>query len=759
MSASLSTPRRKSAEIILIGDRSRDPLRIEIVDDATLQAEQDAALSQNTGPDLKFDRNLALDMDDSTLNVLAAQLLEGIDADLQSRAEWENTANLAAKYLGVRLQEPETSVSTDGTITKAVATCMLEANIKLWGTARAELLPVTGPVKVRREDVTQAPVQASGAGIAPPSPDQTEDPDLTRDQMADALATDMNHYLTVTDREYYPDFSKMLRVRALIGNAFRKVYRDPLKRRPVSVWVKAQDMIISNDCSHISGAGRRTERIRYRQATMRRLQTIGHYRDVVLSHPTGKVTDTEIAIAEQEGIAPSPQLPEDFEHLVYECYCEIGSGTNSSLIGDLSKLERDETGKKVGYPLPYRVSIDEDSRTILEIRRDWKKADQDHRSRTWYVKYGFIPGEGFYDLGLIHLVGNPTQVATMVQRAATDNAIFANFPGGMYLKGPGSRQSNTVIRQSPGEWVGIDAAGAQKIQDVFMPNPYHEPGPAMLALIQKAEADVKRIAGIIEIPVGEGTIGNIPVGTIMSYMESIAQVPGAVHKDDHIAQQQEFELLRELFAEEPEVLIRGNKTPARVWKTAQEIMDPDLVPAADPNTPSQVHRIAKAQAIAMIAGMPQFQGKIDQGKVLHHVVEVISGGDGTQFDLPPQAPQPPAPPPQVIAAGIRAQAQAQSDATRQKTEIIKTQGKQAEIVAEGQQREADRESNEIKAAMGVEKAHIQNAHDTVNAGLDRAQADHHHAVDTAQADAHHQADTAVKLSTPFAGSGGDTETP
>ena len=746
MSAALSRP---SAQVIVIGAKSRSQVNIEIVEDDQLDAEAQALQERNTGPDDKFDRNLAEDMDSTALAYLAGTLLEGIEADIQSRADWEETANKAAKYLGVKLQDPDTSVSTDGTVTKAISTAMLKATVKLWGTARAELLPVNGPIKVRREDTAQAPGDGPAAGIAPPTtePAGHNDP-WTRDQLADALATDMNHYLTVTDREYYPDFSKMLRARAVIGNAFRKVYRCPLKRRPVSVWVKAQDLIVSNDCSHLSGAGRRTERIRLRQATMRRLQVMGHYLDITLARPTGKTTDTEVAVAEIEGIAASPMLPEDFEHMVYECYTEIGSGTNSSLIGDLGLLDRDETGKKVGYPLPYRVTIDEDSRTILEIRRDWKKGDEDHRARTWYVKYGFIPGDGFYDWGLIHLVGNPTQVATMLGRAATDNALFNNFPGWIYLKGPGSRQASTVIRPMPGEAIGMDAAGAQKIQDVLSPLPYKPVTPETLALIQKMEQDVAEIAGIIQIPVGE-SIGNIPVGTIMSYMESVSQVPGAVHKDDHIAQQQEYELMRELFAEDPDSLIRGNKTPAKRWATYEEVMDPDLVPAADPNVPSQMHRLAKAQANVTIAGLPQFQGKVDQVKVMHNAFEVINGGDGTQFDAPPQEAPPPAPPPQVIAAQIRAQSQTQSDQTRQQTEVLKAKAKVQETTLEGQQREADRESDEVKAAMGVEKAHIEATHSTVNAGLDRAQDAQQHATDTAAASQQHATDTAAKLSAPF----------
>ena len=714
MSAALSAHPRRSAEVISIGPKATGgwgAINVSIVGDDELQAEQGQAW-QDGVPDSTFDRNLAADMDQSALNALAGSLLEQIEADVQSRAEWEETANQAAKYLGVKLLEPETSVSTDGTVTKAVATCMLEANIKLWSTARAELLPVGGPVKVRRDDVNTPP------GL-PGS-------DMSKDQLALALETDFNHFLTVTDREYYPDFSKMLMSRALIGNAFRKVYRDPLKRRPASVWVKAQDLIVSNDCSHLSGAGRITERIRLRQATMRRLQAGGHYLDIGLVRPTGRTTDTELATAEIEGIAAMPMLPEDFEHMVFECYAEVGSGTASSLVGDLSKLDRDETGKKPGYPLPYRISMDEDSRMVLEIRRDWKKGDPDRRRRRRYVKYGFIPGFGFYDFGLIHLCGNPTQVATMVQRASTDATLFANFPGGIFLKGPGSRQQNTVIRQSPGEWWGMDAAGAQRIQDVMMPNPYHEPGQAALALIEKSEGDVRRLAGVIDIPVGEGRIGNVPVGTIMSYIEAIAQVPGAVHKDDHIAQQDEYEMLRELFAEEPEILWRGNKSPARQWQTSQEILDPDLVPAADPNTPSQIHRIAKAQALVTVGGMSQFQGIANQRWIYRRVTELLCGADAQEAEMPPQQQPPPPPDPRIVAAGIKAQSDQQKTQAQQQTEQMKQDGRMQELAEEGIQREADRQSDETRAALSVEQARIKATHDTVNAGLDRAQAEQHH---------------------------------
>lgn len=695
-------------------------------------------------PDDNFNSNLAERMDPGALQAIAGYLLDSIDADLQSRKDWEDTANRAADYLGVKLNDPTTDVSADGTVCKSIATSLLEANLKLWGVARGELLPVGGPVKCRRDGQSnQAPVNPmqmgtqagpkpvpagiaqSQGGIGAAANDQQTP---TLDDLAAALENDMNHFLTVIDRQYYPDFSKMLFSRALIGNAFRKVYWDPMTRRPTSVWVKAQDMIVSNDCMHLSGAGRITERIRLRQSVMRRLQVMGHYLDIPLTQPTGQATDTEMAVGELEGILAVPQLPEDFEHQVYECYCELGSTARNSLIGNLSALDRDEAGKKVGYPLPYRVSIDMDSRAILEIRRNWRTGDTEHRSRQRYVKYGFIPGLGFWDFGLIHIVGNPTQTATMIQRATVDATLYANFPGGVFGKGVGSRQTNTVIRPNPGQFIGMEMGGASKIQDMLMPLPYRQPSGEEIGLISKMEGDARRLAGVIELPIGDGRSANIPVGTIMAYLESVTQVPGAVHKDDHITQQQEFELLRELFAENPESLITGNRSPARRWQVQDELMQPDIVPAADPNTPSQVHRLMKLQGMVAIGGMPQFQGISNNRKIYEEVMRFLSGGDPSEYTLPAKAPAPAAPPPQVIAAQIRAQSQGESDQAKVLVARENNDAKSAQAASDAINAELDRQSEEARAALKANTDSVKAVGDLAAGDADRAQ-DHAHHVD------------------------------
>ena len=680
---------------------------VSIGADGSVSVEIGTDASADTGPDPKFDANLAERIDDSVLAMLAEHLLEGIEADKQSRRDWEETANRAALYLGIKLEDPSADAA-DGTICKTIATCLLEAVIKSWSTSRAELLPVGGPVKVRRDDL---PTPATGQG------GQKTD----EDELANALEQDLNWFLTVGDREYYPDFSKMLMSRGLIGVAFRKVHRCPIRRRPASVWVKAQNLIVSNDCTHLSGAGRITEVIRMRQSTMRRMQASGAYLDIPLTSPTGETTDEELAAGEIEGIAASPQLQADFEHLVFECSCEADSFT----VPGLDALDRDETGRKPGYPLPYRVSIDNDTRAILEIRRGWKRGDPDHRRRRRYVKYGYLPHPtgGIYDLGLIHVAGNPTLAATMLERSAVDSALFANFPGGVRLGSP-MREDKTVIRPGPGEWSAINGSGADDIRKVLMPLPYKPPSPETLALGEGYASKVRDLAGVINIPVGEGRIGNTPVGTMMSYIEGVSQVPGAIHKDDHAAQAEEFELLVELFAEEPEALTRGNKSPGRKAWLAEELTNPDLIPAADPNTPSAVHRLMKLQALVQLGGLPQFNMPApiaDNRAIYEHAMRLLGTGAPGEFTVPPAPPQAgaPQPDPRVVAAGIKAQSQQASDQARLQAAQLNHQGRMAELQAEGQQRDADRASDETRAAMALETAQLHEALGTANAAADR----------------------------------------
>lgn len=702
-----------------------------------------------------FDVNLAVGMDDSELNRICSEILKGIEADEQARRDWVETGSKGMEYLGIRIEEPSAEVSPQGSIAKVHSTMLLEAVMRSWANSRAELLPVGGPVKVR-DDKPVEPAPPNGmlghnggppmdaapppqAG-APPAPQPPAAPPMPRADLAQAFETDFNHYLTVVDKEYYPDTSRMLFSRALLGCQFKKIYKCPIRRRPVSVWVKGTDLIVSNDASHLMGAGRVTERIMTRDAMVKRLQAVKHWRNVPLIQPNQTPTPTDQTVAMVEGVKAVPDIPADHRHTIYECYTDLAVG----------RLAKDENNKDPGFPLPYRVTIDKDSHVVLEIRRNWKEGDEDYKKRHRYVKFGFVPGLGFYDLGFIHILGGPQRAMTAIERQLIDAGMFASFPGGLIAQGPGSREATTEIRVGPGQFAKVQTAGLP-IQQVVMPLPYKEPSQVLQQLLGGIGTDARRLAGVLEIPMAEGRIGDVPVGTILSYIESISKVPSAVHKDDHMAQQEEFELLRELFIEDPECLSKFARRPAHKWSTAEELEDKELVPAADPNVPSQVHRLMQATAITQASGLPQFQGIPDQRGVWNWVTRTLGIQDNSGITLPPQPVAPPAPDPKIVAQQLKNQGDQQKIAAEAQARAQEGKIRQGEIASESADRAADRASRErvqamknegdmMKQQMQVYMHGITTAHDATQAHLDRgntagiAAADRTHEAFQAQAD-------------------------
>lgn len=684
-----------------------------------------------------FDRNLAEDLDDISLQMLAAYLLESIDADEQERSEWEETVNRAADYLGVKLKDPQTVVAGDGAVSQAVATCLMEAAVKMWSTSYAEQLPTSGPVKVEHTDPVPTAPDASADGAQSPmggvggiagmagglSASQAAMGEDATDDLADALERDMNWYLTTGDRGYYPDHSKMLMNRNLIGIAFKEIYNCAIERKPISRWVMAQDVIVAGSPTHLEGGRRYTIRKRVSRSTMRRLQKRGVYLDVPLVHPTGESSQTEIIIGESEGISPTPTLPRDYEHVVFQCHCELGSILTEDMQGDFGPLDVDETGADPGYPLPYKVAVDRDSRQILAIHRDWKKGDKDHKRRRRMVKYGFLPafGAGFYDWGLLHIAGNPTQAATMLQRAGVDASIYANFPAWALKQGPASKLETMVFRPNPGEVVKLPVNANDKLGDAFMSWPYKDPSPQSMALQQQLAGEVKSLAGIVDIPVGEGRIGNTPVGTIMAYIESISMVPGAVHKQDHISQAEEFELLRELIAEEPAVLTRGNNSPARRWQISRELLSRDIAPKADPNTPSQIHRLMKVQGDITLSGLPQFQGIANTRKIYREAVRVLHGEDAAEYELPPTPAPQAGPDPKIAVAEIKAQTERDKAQAKAQEANLEHQGRMQELAVESADRAADRAAANQREVMKTNAQREKTGADMVTEAAGHAQ--------------------------------------
>jgi hypothetical protein len=682
------TPQQTSAELInlrQIADEVRG-----VADDIDPGEPEE----QSDKPDFmrgEFDANLAEHVDAFSLAKIASELIQGIDSDLQSRKQWEKITEKAIEFLGLIYEEASGQVSAEGTISKVWHTLMLEASIQFWANAQAEFLPADGPVKVRDDNTKPTPQQQQpgiGDNGGPPL-DDDQRPFQNRDEKADAFETDFNHYLTTTDKQYYRDFSRMLFSLGPIGTQFRKVYYNPLRRMAVSEWVKAENLIVSNDAVHLATAGRVTERIMMRHADVKRLQWMGHWLDQPLATPNDTPTAIEQTIGAVEGIRPGPDLPADYRHTIYECYCDLD-------LPGFEHTDEDEDGEPTptGLPLPYRVSLDRDSRRILEIRRNWREEDENFDARPRYVMFGLIPGLGFYYLGYAHILGNTERALTALERETIDAGMYAIFPGFIWKKG--ARTNTTQIRPPPGGAVEMDIGMADDIRKVVMPIPYKDLSPNVMALAEKLEENGRKLASILEIPVGEGT-ANIPVGTIISMIEEGTKVTAAVHKGLHQSRTEELEMLKELIAEDPTLLTRNNKSPARQWQTEDEFDDIDLVPASDPNTPSHIHRIMRAVALGQLSQL--FPGAMVTPKVIDRILKAIREPNPEELIAPPQ--QGPAPPsPQVVSAQARVQ-----------TAQIQAASKQAADQLDAQTSAADRASKERVAVIGEQTERMKDATD------------------------------------------------
>ena len=507
------------------------------------------------------------------------------------------------------------------------------------------------------------------------------------EELASALETDMNHYLTAVATEYYPDTDRMLFWVGAGGQGIKKVYNCPLRRRPVSESVDAEDIIVSNAATNLENCGRITHRIRMRPSTLARMQIIGAYRDVnigsAMQYPM--LDPVEKKKAEIQGVKPAAARPEDADHEIYETYCEL------NIAGYEHKGKK---GKNSGLQCPYKVTIHKESRQILEIRRNWDEDDKELcRPRHFFVDFPFIRAMGFYGIGLIHIVGNTTNTLTASWREMLDAGMFASFPGFIYAK-PAGRQLTNQFRVPPGGGIPMDI-GTGRLQDSVMPLPYKEPGPAFTAFIQHVEEVGQRVAGTAEIQVGEGN-QEVPVGTTMAMIEQATKVMDAVHKRLHAAQATEFKLLKERFREDPEAFWRHNKKPTIPWKKDQFIQaldNNDLVPVADPNNPTSLHRIAKATAIKVLQqASPQIYDAMAVDKRIMRIV----GIDPEGLFLP--APSPDKPDPAMAAVQQKSQAQQQQT----QMQLLEAQIKAATADAQMKNMEAERQSREKIEQMKIQ---------------------------------------------------------
>jgi hypothetical protein len=560
--------------------------------------------------------NLVDKIDSMELQRIGEELIRGVEDDLESRQDWIEDRAQGLKLLGLKIEIPGLQGAVDGAPVEGMSRVrhplLLEAVLRFQANARSELLPTDGPVKVRNDAVATSPEQ---------------------ERMADALEQDLNHYLTATAKEYYPDTDRMLFMLGFGGCAFKKVYFCPLRGRPVSETVDADDLIVNNAATTISDAKRVTHRVYMKPSTVRRLQILGVYRDVDLSTPQEPQKDAvQQEKAAQQGISDNARNPDDRDREIYEIYCEL----------DVRGFEHKHRGQITGLEIPYRVTIDKSTKEILSIVRNYdeptgEEGDMLPEPRINFVKYTFVPGMGFYDIGLLHILGNTTNAVTAAWREMLDAGMYANFPG-FLMSDAGGRQNTNIFRVPPGGGALVKTGG-MPISQAIMPLPYKEPGGAMMNLVQNIAETGQRVGGTAEVAVGEGR-QDAPVGTTLALIDQATKVLNSVHKRMHAAQAEEFQLLVRCFREHPESFWQKCKKPTIEWNEQTFIAalnDCELVPQADPNTASQTQRLMKVMAIKQLqAANPSMYNAIEVDTA---ALKAIGWNNPEQFFAAPAPPQ------------------------------------------------------------------------------------------------------------------------
>ena len=658
-------------------------------------------------------RNLVDEVPALMLSGLTNELIDGIKADDQSRQPSLQSAARGLDLLGLELNQPSSDVSTTNGVpglSKVTNPLLLEACLKGWANAQAELLPASGPAKIV-SDGNESSIQ---------------------DTRAESLERGFNHYLTTTATEYYPDTSQMLLWGVYFrGSGFKKVYRCPMRRRPVSESVEAKDLIVSDASKDLRSCGRITHQISMRPSVFRRMQLIGAYRKTGGVQPNPETNPVDEKVASIQGMSAIPDRPEDKPHTIWETQCEL----------DLDEfIPAGSKFKGEGIPLPFLVTIDKDNQEILAIRRDWAEDDKDCNRQRMYVRYYYVPGPGFYCTGMLNIIGNSSAALTAAWREALDAGQFANFPAGFMAK-LGGRQIGTDFQLSPGQFQLIETNGLP-IGNIITKLPYGDVTAGLLSLIDKITEQSKSLAQGAEMPAAEG-LQNVPVGTMLAQIEQATKVMSAAHKGMHQSQSEEIDLLLALFRRHPQDFLDGNPE-ADQWQDQQELLDAlndlKLTPKSDPNVPSHIHRVAKALGLVQLAGNPDFKARLNLDEVLTRVLNAMrEDPKGLQVPAPP--PQAGADPEQVKAdakiteAKIKAASKAQELAadkdlhdTDLAKEVVIHQSDTAKVVASEQ-----KDKLALVAKASLDHAKFQHdrtvddrKHVLESANLGLAAADQHH---------------------------------
>ena len=516
---------------------------------------------RNRGDEGDFNRNLAEELESSLLGVVANELMGEFDANKASRKDWEDTYRDGLDMLGFTYTERTLPFRGSTGVTHPL---LAEAATQFQAQAFNEMLPPDGPVRT--------------AIVGEPTKD--------KEQQARRVKEFMNYYITNVMEEYTPEFDQMLFFLPLAGSTFKKVYFDEGLNRAVSKFVPAENLVVPYETSSLETCPCITNVVNMPLNELRKLQISGFYADVDVLPGVESQNQLNDEMDKIQGVQASNI---DYDVTLLEFHVEL----------DLSGFEDvGEDGEETGIKLPYVVTVVENSGKVISIRRNYLEDDEDRKKIQYFVHYKFLPGFGFYGLGLIHTIGGLSRTATAALRQLIDAGTLSNLPAGFKARGMRIRDDSEPLQ--PGEFRDVDAPGGA-IRDNLIPLPFKGPDQTLFQLLGFVVDAGQRFATITDLKVGDGN-QNAPVGTTVAMLEQGSRVMSAVHKRMHYSMRQEFKLMVRVMHES-----LPQEYPFSVEGGDQTIMASDfdgsinVVPISNPNVFSQAQRIALAQAQLQMA--------------------------------------------------------------------------------------------------------------------------------------------------------------
>jgi hypothetical protein len=534
-------------------------LNIELEDDGGVVVEFDPDMGRAEGGE--FYDNLAEEVEDRVSSRISSDLLEQYEANKDGRKDWADTYRTGLELLGFKYEERSEPFRGATGVTHPL---LAEAVTQFQAQAFGELLPAGGPVNTQILGKIDPKVEAQ----------------------AERVRTYMNYQITSVMKEYTPEFDQMLFYLPLAGSTFKKVYYDEFLGRAVSKFVPAEQLVVPYTATDLETAENVTHVIQISENELRKKQVAGFYVDVDIDASQSDPSGLREEMDEISGIEPSRL---DSEVTLLECHVDL----------DLEGFEdMGEDGEPTGIKLPYVVTVSEDDGTVLSIRRNYKPDDENRKKNQYFVHFKFLPGFGFYGLGLIHMIGGLSRTATAALRQLIDAGTLSNLPAGFKTRGLRIRNDDEPL--SPGEFRDVDSPGGA-IRDSLMLLPYKGADQTLFQLMGFCVEAGQRFAAVSNLQVGDGN-QQAAVGTTIAMLEQGAKVMSAIHKRLHHAQKDEFVLLAKVFGESLPDEYPYNVVGAERTVKAEDFDERvDVVPVSDPNIFSMSQRVTLAQTELQLA--------------------------------------------------------------------------------------------------------------------------------------------------------------